>query len=46
MSDLDTPKVSLYLATALAGGALSSAERSAITSRGLLTNAQIDAMQL
>jgi hypothetical protein len=46
MSNLTAPKVSLYLATALAGGALSSAERTAITSRGLLTNTQIDAMQL
>jgi hypothetical protein len=45
MSDLNTPKVSLYLATALAGGALSAAERTAITSRALLTDAQIDAMQ-
>ncbi len=46
MYDLGTPKASLYLATALAGGRLSSAERSAITKRGLLTNEQIDAMQL
>lgn len=46
MYDLATPKASLYLATALAGGRLSSAERSAITGRGLLTNEQIDAMQL
>jgi hypothetical protein len=45
MFDLGTPKVSLYLATALAGGTLSSAERTALTSRGLLTAAQIDAMQ-
>jgi hypothetical protein len=45
MSDLNTPKVSLYLATALAGGALSLDERIAITGRGLLTDAQIDAMQ-
>ena len=46
MSNLTTPKVSMYLATAVAGGTLSSAERTAITSRGLLTNAQIDAMRL
>jgi hypothetical protein len=45
MYDLTAPKVSLYLATALAGGTLSSAEQTAITSRGLLTNAQIDAMR-
>ena len=46
MSNLNTPKVSLYVATAFAGGALSMDERTAITSRALLTNAQIDAMQL
>jgi hypothetical protein len=45
MFNLDTPKDMLYLATALAGGTLSSAERSAITSRGLLTDGQIGAMQ-
>jgi hypothetical protein len=46
MTNLTTPKVSLYLATALAGGALSLDERTAITSRALLTDAQIDAMRL
>jgi hypothetical protein len=45
MFNLDAPKDSLYLVTALAGGALSSAERTAITSRGLLTDGQIDAMR-
>jgi hypothetical protein len=45
MKNLATPKVSLYLATALAGGALPMDERTAITSRGLLTDAQIDAMR-
>ncbi len=45
MFDLGAPKVSLHLATAFAGGALSPAERTALTSRGLLTTAQIDAMQ-
>ncbi len=45
MFDLGAPKVTLHLATAFAGGTLSSAERTALTSRGLLTAAQIDAMQ-
>ena len=45
MFNLDAPKDSLYLVTALAGGTLSSAERTAITSRGLLTDGQIDAMR-
>lgn len=45
MFDLGRPKLSLSLATVLAGGTLSSDERTAITSRGLLTTAQIDAMQ-
>lgn len=46
MYDLDTPKVSLAIAAALAGGTLSTAERLSITSRGLLTTAQINAMQV
>jgi hypothetical protein len=45
MFNLDAPKDLLYLATALAGGTLSSPERVAITSRGLLTDGQIDAMR-
>jgi hypothetical protein len=45
MYDLDTPKVSLFLVTAFAGGTLSSAERLELTSRSLLDDAQIDAMQ-
>jgi hypothetical protein len=46
MFDLANPKVHLYLVTAFAGGTLSATERYAITSRGLLTDAQIDAMQV
>ncbi|EPX62761.1 hypothetical protein D187_008949 [Cystobacter fuscus DSM 2262] len=45
MYDLDTPKVHLFLASAFAGGSLSAAERTTITSRGLLTDAQINANQ-
>jgi hypothetical protein len=36
-----TPKVSAYLASAFAGGALSASEENELTSRGLLTAAQI-----
>ncbi|QRK08289.1 DUF4214 domain-containing protein [Archangium violaceum] len=43
MYDINTPKIHLFLVSAFAGGDLSTAERTAITSRGLLTNAQIDA---
>ncbi|MEJ6022117.1 Ig-like domain-containing protein [Ramlibacter sp. PS4R-6] len=45
MYNLSTPKLHLALASAFAGGALSAAERLAITSRGLLTDAEITAMQ-
>ncbi len=45
MYDLNTPKVALYLATAFAGGELSAAEITEITSRGLLTASQIAAMR-
>lgn len=45
MYNLGAPKDYMHLVTALAGGTLSSAERNAITSRGLLTTAQIDAMR-
>ena len=45
MYDLNTPKVHLYLVSAFAGGSLTSAERNELTSRGLLTNPEIDAMQ-
>ncbi len=45
MYDLSNPKVHLYLVTAFAGGALSAEERYEITRRGLLTDAQIDAMR-
>jgi hypothetical protein len=43
--NLTTPKVALYITTAFAGGALTTAERAEITSRNILTNAEIDAMQ-
>jgi len=46
MYTLTNPKVHLYIATAFAGGTLSSQERYEITSRGLLTDAQITAMQV
>jgi hypothetical protein len=39
--DMATPKVTAYLASAFAGGSLGASEESAITSRGLLTAAQI-----
>ena len=39
------PKVQLYVATAYAGGQLSTAERNEIINRGLMTNAEIDSMQ-
>jgi hypothetical protein len=45
MYDLAHPKVHLSLVTAFAGGTLSSAERSQLTARSLLTDAQITAMQ-
>jgi hypothetical protein len=45
MYDLTRPKVHLYLVTAFAGGTLSAAERYEITRRGLLTDAEIDAMK-
>jgi Bacterial Ig domain len=45
MYNLSQPKVHTYLAAAFAGGTLTTAERNEITSRGLLTSAEIDAMQ-
>ena len=45
MYNLTTPKIHLALASAFAGGALTAAERTAITSRGLLTDAEINAIQ-
>jgi hypothetical protein len=45
MYDLGNPKIELYLVTALAGGNLTSTEQATITSRGLLTDAQIAAMK-
>ncbi|WP_427913692.1 hypothetical protein ACPWT1_01605 [Ramlibacter sp. MMS24-I3-19] len=45
MVDLNTPKTSLFIATAYAGGTLSSVEQAQVTSRGLLTDAQIAAMK-
>lgn len=45
MVDLNTPKASLFIATAYAGGTLSSAEQAQITSRGLLTDGQIAGMK-
>jgi len=44
MYSLTSPKISLFIATAFAGGTLSTAERAELTSRGM-TNAEIDAMQ-
>jgi len=41
MFNLDTPKVDLFLATAFSGGALTVAESSELTSRGLLSASQI-----
>jgi hypothetical protein len=46
MFDLSTPKIGLYLASAFAGGSLSSVESGAITSRGLLTEDQIQQFHL
>lgn len=43
MYDLDHPKVNMALVSAFAGGALSAEERTALTSRLLLTDAEIDA---
>lgn len=43
MYDLNTPKVSLFIATAFAGGKLSSAETTELTRRQLLTAEQITA---
>lgn len=45
MYDPAKPKVHLYLVTAFSGGTLSSSERNELISRGLLTDAEIDAMQ-
>jgi len=45
MYNLTTPKVSTYVAAAFAGGTLTTAERNELTSRNLLTNAEIDSMQ-
>ncbi|MHA7633802.1 DUF4214 domain-containing protein [Corallococcus sp. M7] len=45
MYDLDTPKVQLMLVSAFAGGSLTAAERTQVTSRGLLTDAEITANQ-
>jgi len=42
---ITNPKIELYLVTAYAGGNLTSTEQSTITSRGLLTDAQIAAMK-
>lgn len=43
MYDLNRPKPHLYLYTAFAGGQLTPQERQEITSRGLMTDAEIDA---
>jgi hypothetical protein len=45
MYTLSSPKVELYLLAAHAGGSLTATEAQAITSRGLLTDAQIAAMK-
>lgn len=45
MVDLGRPKPQLALATAFAGGRLSAEERREITSRGLLSEADIDALR-
>lgn len=45
MVDIDTPKVHMTLVAALAGATLSSDERLQLTSRGLLTPAELDALQ-
>jgi hypothetical protein len=46
MYDLANAKPHLYLISAFAGGALSAQERLEITNRGLLTEAEINAMQV
>jgi hypothetical protein len=45
MYTLDSPKPALYLLIAFAGGSLTAAEQQAITSRGLLTEADIARMR-
>jgi hypothetical protein len=45
MSTLGSPKTALYLLGAFAGGSLTAAEQQALSSRGLLTDAQIAAMK-
>ena len=45
MYALNNPKIELYLVTAFAGGTLTSTEQATITSRGLLTDAQIAGMK-
>jgi hypothetical protein len=45
MYALGNPKIELYLVTAFAGGTLTSTEQATITSRGLLTDAQIAGMK-
>ncbi|QRO02055.1 DUF4214 domain-containing protein [Archangium violaceum] len=45
MYDINTPKVQLMLVSAFAGGSLTTSERSQVTSRGLLTDAEINANQ-
>ena len=43
MYDMAQPKLHMYLYTALAGGNLTAQERQEVTSRGLMTDAEIDA---
>src|SRR5690606_31030505 len=43
MSNTTTAKVNMFLVTAFAGGNLTAAEQSQVTSRGLLTDAEIAA---
>lgn len=45
MYGLTTPKTSLFIVTAFAGGTLTAVQRAEITSRGLLPEAEINAMQ-
>jgi hypothetical protein len=45
MYSLARPKTHLYLVSAFAGGNLTAAERNEITSRGLMTHAEIDSMR-
>jgi hypothetical protein len=45
MYTLDSPKPALYLLSAFAGGSLAAVEQQAITSRGLLTEAEIARMR-